>query len=276
MFRKLIVLAIDFSSGMKKKNIDTCAGSTSFFLILSLIPLLILLSSFLPYTAVTKTDLVNAVTEITPDFAWDILFQLIDEAYSKTVSIMSLSALITIWAGALGMLAIIRGLNSIYGITEQRNEFLLRLIAVLYTLAMIIIVLLMLVVMVFGNVLGHFLIVIIPHLEKTLVFLSGFKFIIVIVGATILFALIYTYVPDIKLRFINQIPGAAFTAIVWYFFSLIFSIYVNHTNNYNTLYGSLATPVVIMFWLYFCIYIFFIGAVINQFLMDISSKKLNV
>nr|WP_297705960.1 YhjD/YihY/BrkB family envelope integrity protein [uncultured Butyrivibrio sp.] len=35
-------------------------------------------------------------------------------------------------------------------------------------------------------------------------------------------------------------------------------------NSYS-IYGSLATPVVMMFWLYFCIYIFLIGAFINRF-----------
>ena len=41
-------------------------------------------------------------------------------------------------------------------------------------------------------------------------------------------------------------------------------MYVDMTDNYS-LYGSLATPVIMMFWLYSCMYIFFIGAFINRF-----------
>ena len=90
MFKKfdLIAIAKDFSDRMQKKNIDTCAGSTSFFLILSLIPLLILLASLLPYTSVTDDDLIQVIVELTPDFANDILIQLVNEAYSKGFSII--------------------------------------------------------------------------------------------------------------------------------------------------------------------------------------------
>ena len=262
----LFLIAKDFSSRMQRKNIDTCAGSTSFFLILSLIPLLVFISSLLPYTTVTERDLSSVIIQLTPDFANGILLQMIDEAYSKTFSIISISAIITIWSGAWGMLAIIRGLNSIYEVTERRNYIVLRITAIFYTIALIITVLLMLVVMVFGKFIRRFLIIAIPHLAGPLAFLSSLKFLIVIGGVTFVFALIYTYVPNVKLRLFQQLPGALFSAVVWYVFSLLFGIYVNHTDNYNTLYGSLATPVIVMFWLYFCIYIFFIGAFINNYL----------
>ncbi len=266
MVKALFEVVKDFTAKMQKKNIDTYAGSTSFFLMLSLIPLLILLCSLLPYTTVTDADLIQVVTELTPDFANGILIHLVEEVYSKGFSIISISALLTIWAGALGMLAIIRGLNSVYEVTERRNFLFLRFIAVLYTMTMIVIVLAMLVAMVFGKVIKEFIIATVPTLEQPIIFLSGFKYLIVIGGATILFTLIYTYVPSIRLRYLHQLPGGLFSAIVWYVFSWFFSIYVNHTNRYSILYGSLATPIVMMFWLYFCIYIFFIGAFINYFL----------
>ncbi len=276
MFKKFNLIAIvkDFSSRMQEKSIDTCAGSTCFFLILSIIPLMLLLSSLIPYTSVTKDDLINIVIEITPYFTHDFLMQLIDEAYSHAFSITSISALTTIWSGALGMIAIIRGLNNIYEVEEKRNYFLLRFFASFYTLALIVIILVMLIVTVFGKITAKFLINEIPYLEYPLALLSGFKFLIVICGATIVFSIIYTYVPSIKLRYIRQLPGSLFTAIVWYMFSWLFSIYVNHTSNYNTIYGSLATPVIMMFWLYFCMYFFFIGAFINHFL-DIKNLHRN-
>ncbi len=266
MIKELFEVGKDFADKMQKKNIDTYAGSTSFFLMLSLIPLLILLCSLLPYTSVTDEDLIQVVTELTPGFANGILIQLVEEVYSKGFSIISITVLLTIWAGALGMLAIIRGLNSIYEVPESRNFLVLRGIAILYTMTMIVIMLIMLIAMVFGKVVKGFIIATVPTLEQPIMFLSGFKYLIVIGGATILFTLMYTYVPSVKLRYLHQLPGGLFSAVGWYMFSWFFAIYVNHTNRYSTLYGSLSTPIVMMFWLYFCIYIFFIGAFINYFL----------
>ena len=260
----LVVMATDFANKMQKKNIAAFASSTAFFLILSFIPLLLLITSILPYTTVTEEDLIRAVVETTPDFANDILIRLVDETYMQSPAFLSFSAIITIWAGSLGMLALIRGLNCIYDVDERRNYFYLRLIASLYTVVMIVIMLLMLVLMVFGNLIKAFLIKLYSPILYVVTFLMNFRFILIIGAALFMFALIYTYVPSARMKFVYQLPGAVFSAIVWYAFSWIFSVYVNTTNNYS-IYGSLATPVIMMFWLYSCMYIFFIGAFINRF-----------
>ncbi|WP_051538204.1 YihY/virulence factor BrkB family protein [Butyrivibrio proteoclasticus] len=267
MVKRICSIAKDFALKMQKKNIDTCAGSTSFFIMLSIIPLLILLTSCLPYTAATEGDLVHAINDITPPFAQGIMVRLVTEAYSKSGSIMPITILFSLWSGAVGMLSIIRGLNSIYEVDEKRPVMFLRVIAVLYTLAMIAIVLLMLLMMVFGNVINSFLSRTWPSLSQGLEHMADFKFIIIIGGATILFAVIYTYIPSIKLSYFKQLPGALFSAVVWYIFSMIFAIHVNRTTRYSSLYGNLATPIVMMLWVYFCIYIFFIGAHINHYLL---------
>ena len=69
----LISLGKDFAYKMQKKNIAAFAGSCAYFFIISIVPLLILISSTLPYTAVTEADLVKALTDITPDFADSII-----------------------------------------------------------------------------------------------------------------------------------------------------------------------------------------------------------
>ena len=260
----LVSMAMDFANKMQKKNIAAFASSTAFFLILSFIPLLLLITSILPYTAVTEADLIEAILETTPDFANDIMIRLVDETYMQSPAILSFSAIITIWAGSLGMLALIRGLNCIYDVDERRNYFYLRLIASAYTVVMIIIMLLMLVLMVFGNLIKAFLINMYSPLSYAITFLMNFRFVLIIGIALFMFALIYTYVPSAYMKFIYQLPGAVFSAVVWYVFSWIFSVYVDSTDNYS-LYGSLATPVIMMFWLYSCMYIFFIGAFINRF-----------
>ncbi len=262
--KQLLALARDFSKKMQKKNIPAYAGSCAYFFVISLAPLLILISSLLPYTAVTEADFARLLTDITPDFANAIVLTLLDEAYEQSVAVFSISALVTIWSGALGMLSIIRGLNSIYDVEEKRNYFYLRLIAVLYTIAMILIMLGMLIFMVFETFAKNIAVRHFPILMYAVSLSSYLKFIVVIAVSTFAFALVYTYVPSAKMTFVYQIPGAVFSAAVWYLFSWIFSIYVNMSGHFS-IYGSIATPLIMMIWLYFCIYIFLIGAFINRF-----------
>ena len=227
----LISLVKDFAYKMQKKNIAAFAGSCAYFFIISIVPLLILISSTLPYTAVTEADLVKALTDITPDFADSIILKLIDEAYEQSVAVFSISALATIWSGALGMLSIIRGLNCIYDVEERRNYFHLRFIAALYTLAMIAIMLVMLLIMVFERVVRNIAVSHFPSIMFVISLSSYLKFLVVIAVSTFFFALIYTFVPSAKMTFVYQLPGAVFSAIVWYVFSWIFSIYVHMLPN---------------------------------------------
>ncbi len=260
----LISLGRDFAYKMQKKNIAAFAGSCAYFFIISIVPLLILISSTLPYTAVTEADLIKALSDITPDFADAIILRLIDEAYEQSVAVFSISALATIWSGALGMMSIIRGLNCIYDVEERRNYFHLRFIAALYTLAMIAILLVMLLIMVFERVVRNVAVSHFPSIMFVISLSSYLKFLVVIAVSTFFFALIYTFVPSAKMTFVYQLPGAIFSAVVWYLFSWLFSIYVN-MSGYFSIYGSIATPLIMMIWLYFCISIFLIGAFINRF-----------
>ena len=261
---QLLALTRDFAQRMQKKNMAAFAGSCAYFFIISMVPLLILITSALPYTAISQADLERAILVISPDFADPIVKGLIDESYDRSVAVFSISALATIWSGALGMLSIIRGLNEIYDVEERRNYFYLRFIAALYTVAMIVIMLAMLLIMVFENLVKTIAVSHFPKIMFIVSLSSYFKFLVVIALATMAFAMIYTFVPSAKMTFVYQIPGAVFSAVVWYLFSWIFSLYVD-ISGYFSIYGSIATAVIMMVWLYFCIYIFLIGAFINRF-----------
>ena len=83
----------------------------------------------------------------------------------------------------------------------------------------------------------------------------------------VFFAVLYMMLPNRKTTFVDQLPGALFSAVAWYLFSFGFSIYIEYTRAY-TMYGSLTTLMLFMFWLYFVMYIVLIGVEINHFWLD--------
>lgn len=119
-------------------------------------------------------------------------------------------------------------------------------------------------VMVFGNVIVDFLLADIPPLHILVRFIMHFRFLISWLVLTFIFALIYAFVPSKKLRFKVQVPGAAFSAVLWSAASYAFSVYVDHFNGFGT-YGSLTTVVILMLWFYMLMYILMIGAHINRY-----------
>lgn len=66
----------------------------------------------------------------------------------------------------------------------------------------------------------------------------------------------------------KHLPGAVFAAIGWMVVSWVFSVYVDIFEGFSSMYGSLTTIVLIMLWLYFCMYSILIGGVINVMFYD--------
>lgn len=274
MLRKIVMILRDFAAQMKKQNISAFAASTAFFLFLSLVPMLIVICTVIPYTPLTEANLVNVVTDITPETIDPLAENLIQEVYDKSAGILSVAVLATIWSAAKGVLALMRGLNAINDVDEERNYFVVRTIASFYTLIMLIVMILSLFIMVFGNRLVDLALHKVPQLQYVVSFMMNFRFILVWVVLTVLFAMIYAYIPNIKLKFKEQLPGAMFSAIVWSVFSWGFSMYVDWGES-TSIYGSLSIIIIIMLWMYFCMYIIMVGAYLNRYFSPVNKVLVN-
>lgn len=261
---RLYLILRDFNWQMTKKNISAFAASTAFFLFLSMIPLLMALCAILPYTSLTEEILLHAITRFTPDAMDAMVVRIVSDVYARSAGTITVFALVTIWSAAKAMLALIYGLNAVNDFEEKRNYLVLRTIACFYTVIILAAIVIALLVMVFGNVIVDLLLADIPPLHIVVSFIMHFRFLISWVILTFIFAMIYAFVPSRKLRFKQQLPGAAFAAVLWSAASFAFAVYVDHFNGFGT-YGSLTTVVILMLWFYMLMYILMIGAHINRY-----------
>jgi len=268
MYRLFMVIN-DFSKEISKNNISALASSAAYFIFMSLIPILILICSIIPYTPVTEADLMNMCTNILPNTISSLIVNMITEVYDKSPAAISISAVITLWSAAKGIMAIERGINLVNRVEETRNYIILRCQAAIYTVIMLAVVIFFLFIMVFGNIVISIVFHKYPDLAHFWHFIMNFRFFFVWLALTFIFSLLYTWLPNRKIKFRMQIPGAFFTSIIWSAFSWAFSIYVEHYNTFS-IYGSLATIIIVMLWLYVCMYIFLIGAEINQYFMPFA------
>lgn len=264
MLRRLVFIGYDFSKHMNKKNISAFAASTAFFLFLSLIPMLMLLCAVIPYTPVTEANLLRVITNIAPDTMDPLLTGIIRDVYDKSIGIVSITAIVTLWSAGKGMLALMRGLNAINEVEENRNYVILRIVASFYTVVILILMLLSLIIMVFGNTLVDIIEGQIPQTTYLFDLLMHFRILFVWFVITILIALMYTYMPGAKLGFKMQLPGAVVAAVGWSIITWGFAVYIDEFNGFSA-YGSLTTIIILMLWLYACMYIVMAGAFLNRY-----------
>lgn len=264
MFRRLLFIGYDFGKHMSRKNISAFAASTAFFLFLSLIPMLMFLCSLIPYTPLTEADLMNAARNVAPSAMEPLLINVIAEVYDKSVGIISVTAVVTIWTAGKGMLALMRGLNAINDVEESRNYFILRIVASLYTVLILVVTIFSLLIMVFGNSLVRIIETQVPQSAYVFDLLLHFRILLVWAVITLIIAFMYTYVPGSRLGFRMQLPGAVVAAVGWSFITWGFSLYVDKFNGFGA-YGSLTTVIILMLWLYACMYIVMAGAFLNRY-----------
>ena len=94
---------------------------------------------------------------------------------------------------------------------------------------------------------------------------TGFWMMIVIVFAFLM--LFNRIVPNLHLGFREVWPGALFSLVAWVLVSWCFSFYVDNMARYSVLYGSLATVIVLMIWLYLVSIILLMGPQLNHTLV---------
>ena len=177
MLRKGITLVLSIAKQIKKQNISAFAASTAFFFFLSLVPMLVMVCTIIPYTPLTEKNLVAVITELTPDAMDALAENLIAEVYEKSAGILSVAIIATIWSAGKGVMALMQGLNVISGVEEDRNYFVVRLVSSFYTVIMLLIMLMSLVIMVFGNELVELALYRIPQLQVIVAFFMNFRFV---------------------------------------------------------------------------------------------------
>lgn len=271
MVRRWVRMLLDLSERIKKKDLNTYAASTAFFFFLSVVPMLIMICTIIPYTPLTEENLVELVTDMLPDQIDPLAESLISDVYDRSAGILSIAILATIWSAAKGVMALMKGLNAVNDVEEQRNYIVVRLIASFYTIVMLLVVILSLFVMVFGDQLVTLALHRLPQLQTLVSFIMNFRFLFAWAVLSVLFAAIYAYVPDKKQAFKEQLPGAVFAAVVWSVFSWAFSYYLTYGNTYG-IYGNLSIIIIVLLWMYFCMYIIMLGAYLNRYFESLDKK----
>ena len=124
-------------------QIPVYAGNASFFLLLSVFPVVSLLLSLLPYTPLTLDHLLAFCEEFAPDWTLRALEFFVRTLYaSSSAAIVSASAVLTLWSASKGMLSLLYGLDAVAEVRETRGYVQRRLLCVLYTVGMLLALLL--------------------------------------------------------------------------------------------------------------------------------------
>lgn len=257
-----------FLKRFNEDHVGAYAAQSAYFILLSFIPFVLLLVTLVQYTPLTQEIVTDALVGLVPAEFSSFIKGIVGEVFGKSPAFVPLSAVIALWSAGKGINSLTNGLNCIYRVEETRGYVINRLRSTFYTLIFVLAVALTLILLVFGNQIQAGIAAKFPMIAKVTSFIIGMRTFITLAMLCAVFLLIYKFVPNRRASFKSQFPGAIVSSVAWSIFSLAFSIYIDFAPGTVNMYGSLTTLVLIMLWLYFCMWIVLIGAEINSYFED--------
>lgn len=272
--KKIIDKINAFFEDININYIDEHAAACSYYTILSFIPLTILVLTLAQYFGINEEVFISILEGMIPsDILNEAVISIVKETFSKSISTITISAIFTFWSAGKGFFALCKGLNVVYGVKgENKNYIFFRLRALISTFVFIIAIVLTLLVLVFGNAINMLLQQRFNIFSTLINILLKSKILISIISLSIIFILVYRFIPKHKYKLKKQIPGAVIAAIACNVVSIFYSVYIEIFTEFSLMYGSLTTIVFAMMWVYACMYSILLGGYINKILSNKVGK----
>ena len=252
---------------LRPMGVPLHSAYTSFFLILSLFPSLLLLLGLLRYTDLDSRDLMDFLQGWLPESLLPTANALVQSSYRhSSTTVISLSVLAALWSASRGMYGLLRGLHGVYGEKSTGGYWKKRVLSVAYTLSFLVVLVLTLLLHVFGNAILDYLWMMTNPVLMAVMNVIDLRFVLLLILQSTLFCAMYALLAGKRRPLSRCLPGALLASLGWLTFSRLFSVYVTHFSRYTNIFGSIYALALGMLWLYFCISILFYGAAFNRWL----------
>ena len=266
-----------FYKGLIEGAITTRASSLAFNFFLAFFPAIIVLFTLIPYIPVdgfqeTLMDiLMNILPPSTNEITLETLYDIIN---NQRGGLLSLGFVLAIYFSTNGINSLIEAFNASYHISKTESILKQRFLSLFITFTLTIILIFTIALIIFGQFIINYLIEyeFINSNEKILFNLA--KWFILISMLFLGISTIFNLGPSLKNKWRTFSPGAIFSTVFIIVTSLGFTYYIDNFGQYNKIYGSIGTLIIILLWIYFNAIILLTGFEINASIIN-AKKKLN-
>ena len=268
ILRRFLSTLTSASKKSARDHLSAYAAQATFYLMLAVFPFTMLVCMATRLLPIREETLLRAVRMLVPESYHAIGESFIDSYFNENIGSAKLVLILfLIWTASRLIQALMNGFNTVYGIRETRSQATLRLIGCLYTVATCIILVALIVMYALGSRLVELILTRFPEFALLELILSILRNLASPLLLFLVFWLSYALLPSRRVRFREELPGALLSALFWRGAAELYTLFLAHSlRRYAFVYGSLAGVVMILVWLYACVYCWFLGAELNWYL----------
>lgn len=254
-------------------------GSLTYFLILSIFPFLISLINAINFSGILDPAYIYRLLDVLPGEIQEIIRNFLKELHtSSSGSFFTISFAAGLFTASTAVFKLMKIINQSYGFVESRGFLAQRLIALFFTLALILMIFLLVLTQIFGQIIY---VNIMSHLGIENIYFDKLWSIakngIPLAYMLVTFILLYKFSPsrsrENMVTIKSVLPGSIFATLGLIIASLGFNFYVSNFGKYSITYGSLGGIIVFLIWLYLLSTIILVGAEVNSTLYSMKNFK---
>lgn len=244
------------------------SAALTYYLLFAIFPLLIFVSTLLGVLELDIASITAVLAPILPSDVVDIIRTYLEYvAANQSRQLLWFSLVFSIWFPMRATGCLMHSLRKAFGRSAPENILLGQLRTLLFTIWMIFVIGLTLALVVVGRRALYFLSGFLP-LSETFISVWGYlRFIILGLVMAISLGILYQLALGQRRPLREVLPGVGSSLAAWLLLSMAFSYYVENMARYAQLYGSIATIVVVLLWLYMSGQVLILGAELSASLI---------
>lgn len=262
--KKPVKFILEMTDLYFSKHISRSAAELAYFLILSFFPLLICVNAFIVLLPVDLEAVLAAAAPLLPKAAYDILGEYVGYiTTNQSPGLLAAGIFMTLFFASAAFRALMNIMEEIYSRKGYRG-FRQVVASVLFALLLLVTIFLSLVVLLTGGWLFQ-------EVERLLHLDAGvlpwdwqwMRFLLLFLLVFLFVLLVYRMAAPRGKPRPPIMTGAFLAAVALSVFSILFSWFIGLSSRYSLVYGSLASIIILLVWLYLCGNILILGNVFN-------------
>ena len=266
-----------FIKGLQEGAITTRASSLAFNFFLAFFPSIIVFFTLIPYIPISgfQETLMEILSNILPPSTNAATFNTLEDIINnQRGGLLSIGFILALYFSTNGMSSLIQAFNSSYHIRENESILKHQLLSIILTIILSGLVFLTIILIIFGKAAILYLIEYEIISQNQITLLNIAKWVILTFMLFIGITTIFNFGHSIKSRTKIFSPGALLATLFIILTSVIFSYYIDNFSQYNKIYGSIGTLIIILLWIYFNAIILLIGFELNASIIN-AKKNIN-
>lgn len=252
---------------IQRDAVTTRAAAVTFSFLLSLFPAIIVLFTLIPYLPIDGLQeiLMSYINELMPHNAYLVIDSTIRDIIShQRGGLLSLGIFLALYYSTRGVFDLMNSFDKAYP-NFRKRKFITKIgVSIKITFLLFLLLLLSVVFIIAGEYVINWLMNYLDIKDSfTYFILSSVKWLTIIFLFYASVSLIYYYGPAVQKRWRFFSAGSTLAAFLSMLTSLLFSFFINNFGQYNKIYGSIGTLIVIMLWLYYNSLILLMGFELN-------------